>query len=291
MALRIIPIIEAVNSTTSDLFRCLNELEEKGSNPVIIANPQVGFFSKNQRKLNVLIDEIIDINPNVCLAFWLTEGTTFEQLENFFGKYNNQNISIIHSASSKDLEGLFALIGQCINFKWNFFIKEKTGRKYRSHFNDYDNVLLEDSFNKLDRNADYDEEEFFSDNIFTFDQENFIGVGDYTILGSKYTENGGPAITAAIHLTYEEEEEEVWIKHFLSEQRDKVEEDGSTLVSEALPKLIEFLEENEKTLSFSHACQEFKDIYDSGERTSLGKIKKISIKHHIELMNYILSNR
>lgn len=50
-------------------------------------------------------------------------------------------------------------------------------------------------------------------------------------------------------------------------------------------------EENEKALSSSYARQEFKHIYDSAERTSLGNIKKISIKHHIELMNYILSNR
>ena len=68
-----------------------------------------------------------------------------------------------------------------------------------------------------------------------------------------------------------------------------VEEDGPTLVSEALPKLVEFIEENEAALAFSNACREFKEIHESGERTSLGKIKKISIKHHIELMNHIIS--
>lgn len=285
----IIPIIEAVNSTTGDLFRCLNELKDKKSNPVIIVNPQVGFFSKNQRKLNILIDEIIEINPKVCLAYWLTEGTTLDQLDIFFKKFPEQNLAIIHAASSKDVEGLLTLLEESENFKWNFFANEKTGRKYRSHFSEYNNVLLEDSFNKLDRNADYEEEEFFSDSIYIYQDEGYVGVGDYTILGTKYSENGGPAITAAIHLTYEEEEDEIWIKHFLSEPREKVEEDGPTLVSEALPKLVEFIEENEVALAFSNACREFKEIHESGERTSLGKIKKISIKHHIELMNHIIS--
>lgn len=285
----IIPIIEAVNSTTGDLFRCLNELRDKKSHPVIIVNPQVGFFSKNQRKLNTLIDEALEINPNICLAYWLTEGTTLEQLESFFHRFSEQNLAIIHGASCKDVEGLLTLIDESESFKWNFFVNEKTGRKYRGHFSNYNNVLLEDSFNKLDRNADYEEEEFFSDSIYTYQDAGYVGVGDYTILGTKYSENGGPAITAAIHLTYEEEEDEVWIKHFLSEPREKVEEDGPTLVSEALPKLIEFIEENEEALSFSDACREFKEIYESGERTSLGKIKKISIKHHIELMNHIIT--
>ena len=285
----IIPVIEAVNSTTDDLFRCLRELKEKNSDPVIIANPQVGFFLKNQMKLNTLLEEIIEINPKICIAYWLTEGTTLEQLETFFRKFSKNNLAIIHAASSKEIDGLLSLISKNISFKWNFFINEKIGRKYRSRFNAFDNILIEDAFNKLDRNADYEEEEFFSDSIYSYKDEGYVGVGDYTIIGTKYSENGGPAITAAIHVTYEEDEDELWIKHFLSEHREKVVEDGPTLVSEALPKLIEFIEKNKDALSFSRACQEFKDIYEAGERTSLGKIKKISIKHHIELMNHILN--
>ncbi|CFQ35578.1 MULTISPECIES: sce7725 family protein [Yersinia] len=285
---KVVPIIEAVNSTTGDLFRCLQELFKKGSNPILVVNPQVGFFSKNQRKLDSLIEESLEINPELCIAYWLTEGTTIEQIDLFFEKYENRNLSIIHAASSKDVGKVLQLISDARAFKWNFFLNEKTGKKYRNHFKDFNNVLLEDCFNKLDRNADYEEEEFFSDNIFTFHQEGYCGVGDYTMIGTKYSETGGPAVTAAIHLTYIESEEEVWIKHFLSEPRGKVEEDGPTLVSEALPKLIEFIEENKDKLSFSSACKEFLEIHYSGERTSLGKVKKISIKHHLELMNNIL---
>lgn len=287
----VLPILEPVNRGTRDIIRCASELESVDSGFMLIVNPQVGYFSRNQRNLDLLISELIELNSRIEFVFWLNEGSTLEQVRLFFEKYSDHKTSIIHSSSSRDSEGLVDLINGNDLFNLNFFVKDQVGRRYERVFANFDNVILEDSFNKLDRNADYDSEEYFSDNVFNYLDDGYVGFGDYSIVGKPFSETGGPAITAALHLTYEEvEEEEIWIKHFLSEPRSRVEEDGATLVSEALPAMIEYINENEDLLAFSDACKEFVALHNSGDRTSLGFVKKLSMKHHLELMNHLLNN-
>jgi len=289
---KVIPILEPVNEGFRDIIRCSLELNKVDAGYILIVNPQVGYLSRNQRKLDQLINELISNNKNIEFAYWLNEGSTIEQVTHFFDKYSEFKTSLIHSSSTKDAEQLVNLIHNNKLFNANFFFKDKVGRKYEHAFSHFDNVILEDCFNKLARNADYDDEEFFSDNVYNYLKDGYVGFGDYSIVGNSYSETGGPAVTAALHLTYEDVDDvddEIWIKHFLSKPRARVEEDGSTLVSEALPKLVEFIYDHKDTLYISNACEEFIALYESGERTSLGKVKKISIKHHLELMNELLS--
>ncbi|WP_420854214.1 sce7725 family protein [Sodalis ligni] len=48
---------------------------------------------------------------------------------------------------------------------------------------------------------------------------NVIGFSDYTIVGSDYSEAGGPAYVVTIHLSYiEDEYKQLLIRHFSSEE-------------------------------------------------------------------------
>ena len=286
----ILPILEPVNQTTRDIQRCSSELTEANSGYILIVNPQVGYFSSNQRRLDELIYSLIQESSNIEFAYRINEGTTIEQIQLFFTKYSEYPNSLIHTSSTKDSTKLVELIKKNSSFNKNFFIKNKVGRKYERSFSEFNNVVIEDNFKKLDRNADYDDEDFFSDSVFNYEEDGYVGFGDYSIVGDSFSKSGGPPITAALHLTYEEtNEQEIWIKHFLSEPRSRVEEDGPTLVSEALPKLVDYIQENEELFAFSNTCKELISLHESGERTSLGKMKRLSMKHHFELMNHILN--
>lgn len=68
-------------------------------------------------------------------------------------------------------------------------------------------VLFEDRFRKRSRNADYPKDEFFSRDHLDFSEiafagSNFVGFGDYSIIGKEYNESGFAPYAVAIHIVY-----------------------------------------------------------------------------------------
>lgn len=63
-------------------------------------------------------------------------------------------------------------------------------------------VLFENKFNKKNRNADYPEDEFFSNDHIDFKDDGYIGFGDYSIIGGDYIESGFAPYAVAIHIVY-----------------------------------------------------------------------------------------
>lgn len=81
---------------------------------------------------------------------------------------------------------------------------------------------------------------------------------------------------------------EVWVRHFLSNTYT-VDPDAQDMTQEALRDVMDFLEENRYIYDYSSACGELRELSESGRNTSLGWIKKVSIKHHLELMLHLLA--
>ena len=72
-------------------------------------------------------------------------------------------------------------------------------RKIRHH-----KVLLDDKFEKQERNADYQDEddEFFSDDHLYYKEDGFVGFSDYSVVGNEYLEAGFAPYAVAIHIVY-----------------------------------------------------------------------------------------
>lgn len=89
----------------------------------------------------------------------------------------------------------------------------------------------------------------------------------------------------ALHLTYLKDND-IWIRHFVSD--DKV---GTTNVQgkyfQALRKLVDFLDHYNGTPETIGAKQ-FRENLADGVFHQLGYPKKLSIKHHVELMIQLL---
>ncbi|MBG0765379.1 MAG: sce7725 family protein, partial [Tissierellales bacterium] len=173
------------------------------------------------------------------------------------------------------------------DIKFHVFLEKATSKDYRDLFNNFDCILIRDGFRRRTRNADYPASEYFSDLHKTYQSEGYYGFGDFSIVGDNFS-SGGPAYAVAIHLTYLKENGDIWINHFISDRTERPVDPGGKFL-EALRKLVAFLDKYPIIIKNSQACQEFKGLFSAQRYPGLGYVKKLSMKHHIELMNFLLS--
>ena len=147
--------------------------------------------------------------------------------------------------------------------------------------------FLSDPFNRQKKNADYEnlEDEIFSSDCFFYRAEGFLAFADYLTIGSDYIEGGMLPYAVVIHLTYKDpHNDEIRIKHFLSDSNQDS-SDTAGKFYEALGKLVAFIDQENIN---SIACGQFRDYYNRGAFPGLGVIKKLSIMHHIELVQGLI---
>ncbi len=147
-------------------------------------------------------------------------------------------------------------------------------------------IRLDDNFTPLQRNSDYVHvlEELFSDAYKYYEEEGFSGISDYTTLPSTFIDGGRLPYAIAIHMTYEKTEDQIFVRHFVSDTND----DDSNIqgkFGEAAEKAVDFFTQHNLS---NEAIRELTELYQQQRYPGLGVIKKISIKNHIELMYQIL---
>ena len=151
-------------------------------------------------------------------------------------------------------------------------------------------VLFEDNFNKQSRNIDYLDnlDEFFSDSHLYYQNENYTGFADYSVVGEEFNESGFAPVAVAIHIVYFDKKQELRIHHFVSDSNEGIEDPGGKF-GEALEKLVYWCDEN--NIQNTLGLQGFYDCYNSGKYPGLGTVKKYSIMHHIELISNFLGGK
>lgn len=157
----------------------------------------------------------------------------------------------------------------------------------RRGFNNGSLGFLSDPFIKQKRNVDYEdmEDEIFSSDYFYYRTEGFQAFSDYLSIGAEYIEGGMLPYAVVIHLTYKDRHSEnIRIRHFLSDSNTDA-SDTAGKFGEALSKLVAFIDaENIHTIASEH----FRDYHNRGAFPGLGMLKKLSIMHHIELIQSLI---
>ena len=285
LSTNIIPIIEPVKlsptiANTIDLFKSNNRPL------VLIRNPQVGTFAadakneKNAKYLekikNMLSDAkqikrgiIVDVNTPQKVRKWSKNGVN-----------NDQIVAICTSPDS-------------IQFYENAFtshvctlIPDESSYRRRIKTN---RILLEDNFNKMEKNSDYidHEDEFFSESHLYYEDDNYQGFSDYSIIGKEYNDSGFAPYAVAIHIVYFDEQKCLRIHHFVSTDNDDI-SDPARKFYQAVTKLVEW---NKTHQIQTKAMHEFERIYNEESYPGLGVVKKLSIMHHLELMSMYLDGK
>jgi hypothetical protein len=150
-------------------------------------------------------------------------------------------------------------------------------------------IRLDDLFDRQARNSDYlgIEGHRFSEEHLYFRDEGFSGFSDYTVLPSEYIDGGSTPRAVVIHLTYLNEQKQIWIRHFTSETNDSV-SNVQGKFAEAAAKAVNYCIENGLSNS---AIVELRSYFDNEHYPGLGTVKKISIKNHLLVLSQFLKDQ
>lgn len=145
-----------------------------------------------------------------------------------------------------------------------------------------------DAFRAVSSNSQYAEfeDEKYSEEHAFYEEDGFDGFADFCVLPKDIPDGGMTPTTLAIHLTYKKNDEEIWVRHFLSDTRYG-RENIQNKFREAAIHVSEFFEKHEKT----QAVQELLDCLNNKHYPGLGVLKKFSIWNHLELVNSILEEQ
>jgi len=284
-----IPIIEPVKKNTAPLNKAIESLKEANCRFILVINPKYGDFKNDPLPIfENTINAILKEYTNYSIAYIVDAGTSLIDVKSFLDDNTDKSITFIHSGFPK-AKKLASLIDGFENINKHIFMDAQSGKLYQKQFkkDGIPRILIRDGFKK-NRNRDYPNKEHFSDLHITYDDEGMDGYGDYLIVGDEYSESGGPAYAIALHLTYLEEDEDMYARHFVSDRMDTPTDPAGKFM-EALRKLVDAVEEDDSLILKSNAYNQYKKFYDDEHFPGLGYAKKLSMQHHLELMSEFLS--
>lgn len=279
---KIIPIIEPVKLSPT-LVNTLNSFSEEACDIALITNPQVGSFkvdAKNSKNAQYL-EKLGKILDDGKISFGL-----------YVDKNTSNNVETLYQKGACDNN----IISLCTNPDTVKFYEETLSEKidvrtivpYAPAFRRIrkNRILLEDKFNKKARNQDYinDLDEFFSNDHLYFVEDGYIGFSDYSVIGSEYSESGFAPHAVAIHIVYFDEDMELRVHHFVSEDNDDI-SDPAGKFYQAVKQLVEW---NRIQGLDTLAIKTFEKICEEQSYPGLGVVKKLSLMHHLELIGRYL---
>lgn len=281
------PIIEPVRDSISTLRLTIEQLKEHEVAFTIIINPKVGDFDSDHDQVIEIINQHVGEYGNFLVGVLIKPTTNLGYINSLLdGIEYDYPLNMIHKGRFPDMDRLEDFINEK-DIVYNLFSDPTIIRRYRRIIDYSTKVVLSDPFNSKRTNADYAEtpDEFFSDEHNFYEEDGFAGFADYVTIGDDYSDSGFAPYAVAIHLTYEKDTDQIWIRHFVSDSNEDYTDVPGTY-REALEKLIDYINENNIQ---SEACDEFRDHYNEGHYPGLGSVKKLSIKHHLELITKILT--
>lgn len=266
------PIIEPVRENMNALVNTIEHLNKCNIVPIVVINPSVGELSgQPSDRITRVLDEY-DYTPCILLA----------------GSSDEIAIHLAESMTREFViyltEGVDNTIIKLCNTAEFTIINPKISPTLLTKFSKV--AFIDDNFKKKPRNADYGSESAFSHWHVTFrDTPNAVGFGDYTIMGTDFSESGGPAYVVTIHLSYinTEQYDEMYVKHYSSYDDNTPTNPGGKFI-DALGSAVKDIIKDPSIFYETLATREFISLYENRHYPGLGQIKKLSIMHHIETL-------
>ena len=226
----VVPVIEPVKIIPA-LNNSLAAFQAASLPVALVLNPNVGDLTDEPQIINQLLERYVS-TPNVIPAI-----LTNESAEECLTKLNDTGIdadkvlSVLNSADSlPTYQDLFRQSPQYTLCPYDRYIRRVVKEN---------SVLFENRFNKKSRNADYPEDELFSNDHIDYREDDYIGFGDYSIIGSDYIESGFAPYAVAIHIVYFAKDNSLRIRHFVSDSNDDI-SDVAGKFYEAVSKLYKW---------------------------------------------------
>ena len=289
------PVLEPVRdpNTNSAFGRAIADLIGRDMNFTVIVNPTVGDLSGDsaacQKVLAHLNESPSDSSPfrlGVILDGTSMLGAARSIME---AGWANLPTDLFYPVPTPPVDEVKSVAG-LLTLGRHVASGKDIVRRYRSVLpQDPPVVRFLDRFPSRSTNLAYVSatESVFSDDHAFYQQDGFVGFGDYLTIGEGYSEGGSSPRAVVIHFTYQDDRTgDVLIRHFASDTNADT-SDTASKFSEAVGKLVVFC--IERGLS-NPAIDAFTTYSASGHYPGLGMIKKLSILNHLYLVNGILAS-
>lgn len=287
----IIPILEPVKSTFNNLNLAYRVFEEQNQKVYLIVNPSVGELIGDSEHY---LDYLNELNNEIVFpAFHYRNNnrSNSEYITQSINKFGLNQCMLICKNDISENDEEFKNLAQLeqvtvINIE-DPSRNRALNRFVQSLEKTY--IRLDDLFEKQARNSDFlnIEEHRFSEEHIYYNQENFNGFSDYTVLPSEFSDGGSTPRAVVIHLTYINQQNQIMIRHFTSLTNDSIANIQGKF-AEAAQKAVEYCRLNHLTNS---AIMELENYFDEQHYPGLGTVKKISIKNHLLILSHYLRNR
>ena len=283
---KIIPIIEPMRKNTSTLRILLEMITDanNGNEIIIIINPAHGDYKKDNKSLIEFIKKYTSKSDFVIVGI-LINNSNVSIISKVDEEFNDSRKAIIYLSENRSA---VELIRKLNNVELNICFDQNTSGYFRK---DIDNVvMLSDVFPKMETSSDYEhnvEKEFTEDHI-SYIEKGYKGFADFATVGDSVIEGdyAPPPKVFVLHTTYKKEDEKLYLRHFCSKVHSDIQNRAfnnlkyldlrenlisSNLVGNLIPKTISLDE-----------------VITNSKPRSSGYLKRISVKHHLEILTSIL---
>ncbi len=288
---QITPIVEPVKFSTT-LIKTISSYVEAGHSISVIGNPVVGSFLrewKNARQ-DEKAKEGREKFANLYKNDYTIKSTIIRENTNeLLKKWNKNHFSfnkVLTICTNPEMLDVYEQLFSDSPPAYNLIPDESIfRRRIRSN-----RILLADSFDKLSRNADYNDssDDYFSENHLYYRDDGYIGFSDYSIIGNSYQDKGFAPYAVAIHIVFFNEKRALRVIHFVSDSNDDINNPAMKFY-QAVSKLYKWYQENRYSIPLTVGLKAFLQHYEQQTYPGLGTIKKLSLMHHLELMSTFLS--
>lgn len=271
----IIPIIEPVRDS-KELQKTVNTFLKFHQPFSLVANPQVSVYGLNDTKLYPLPDmSTVDFFlPSAILAAdFSTDYLNSDQETILIAKHYPLLKAYQHSNLLKQTDHI--LIPEEAR------LHKIAGKKA---------VSLTDPLSFVKHVEDYKmvEDEYFQPASWYKQVDNYQGFGDYSMVGSVYFDKGMPSRAIALHIIYVTSNGTLRIHHFVSDSNESMRGQKEKFF-EALTKLVNWSSKNINGINNTPALQELLSYSNQDKFPGLGIVKKLSLKHHFQLISRLFT--
>ena len=275
---KIIPVIEPIKVSPT-FTGTIKAFQDKQQHLALIINPSVGDIADE-----TAIDLIVPFISNGVIPSVIMNKNALKAIEAILVRDMSKS-NLLAIVTNRDYVEKYNSAFRDTPPKFTLFPDERSIRRAINT----GKVMFEDKFEKQEKNADYlnQEDEFYSDDHLYFEEEGFIGFGDYSIVGNEYIEGGFAPRAVAIHIVYFADDKTLRIVHFVSDSNIDI-NDPAGKYYEAVTKLKEWYDSKQLQSQLTNALAEFLNHAEQGKYPGLPTIKKLSIMHHLELVGKYL---
>ncbi len=286
----LVPVLEPVLAKTKALVRCIDDFGSADQALAVILNPDKHELKQPDEagKWLKVVSDSIDEYSSVIPMFRCTSNTQISEVNAFLKRYAKREVIIAYSSPSF-ADAQLKILTANPNIRFHISLNGKMTAAQRALLPTTKRVSIRDYFNKLDRNADYDGAEMFTDRRRTF-RASWAGFGDYAAIGSAFSATGGPPAAVAIHATYKEPKSgDIWIEHFVSDDTDMKVGSIQGKFVQAAQKLSAAAKSRPKQFGKNFALDEYADHASNAHFPGLPKNKELQVSHHLCLMLDVLN--